>query len=68
MILQTAGRSPSQKASLEDKAGCTLQGAENLALCGGVVETRERDAAPECSTADALPAFTSGPQPTAHVH
>lgn len=49
MILQTAGRSPSQKSSLEDKAGCTLQGAENLALCGGVVklvsETQRQNAA-----------------------
>ena len=49
MILQTAGRSPSQKASLEDKAGRKLQDAENLALCGGVVklasETQRQNAA-----------------------
>jgi hypothetical protein len=34
MILQTAGLSPSQKTSLEDKAGAKLQDAENIVCCG----------------------------------
>ncbi len=35
MILQTAGLSPNQKPSLEDKAGRKLQETENTVYCGG---------------------------------
>jgi hypothetical protein len=38
MILQTAGLSPSQKASLEDKAGRKPQDAENIVCCGRAVK------------------------------
>jgi hypothetical protein len=49
MILQTAGLSPSQKASLEDKAGRKPQDAENIAGCSGTLkiasETQRQNAA-----------------------
>jgi hypothetical protein len=38
MILQTAGRSPIQSASLADKAGRKLQDAENILCCGGTLK------------------------------
>jgi hypothetical protein len=38
MILQTAGLSSSQKASLEETAGRTLQDAENILCCGGTLK------------------------------
>ncbi len=49
MILQTAGLSPNQKPSLEDKAGRKLQETENTVYCGGRMkiasETQRQNAA-----------------------